>query len=152
MDTTSKIDVSGQGYLLRQDDEKHNCRRGDGLMGWGLRRMGGAAESGEQTSCTVTRPEDWGSGGGGSSGGPGGGLVRITADTLAINGKLLSNGSIGPSSGGGGSGGGIYVAVNRLLGAGEIGAKAGPIRTRQEAVAAWPCMRQYLSGFNQPRE
>ena len=68
-------------------------------------------------------PNDWGSGSSAGQGNAGGGLVRVTAGSLQLEGVLLANGS--GSSSGSGSGGGVYVAVNTLSGDGSIQAKGG---------------------------
>ncbi len=53
----------------------------------------------------------------------GGGIVRITAPTVAVEGKILSNGSQGSS--GSGAGGSIRIDAGVLSGAGEIRADGG---------------------------
>jgi len=69
-----------------------------------------------------------GSGGGcGSStvgGGRGGGLLRLRAAVLEVQGSVLANGGA-TSSGGGGSGGAIKIAVNQVEGTGAIRANGG---------------------------
>jgi hypothetical protein len=75
-------------------------------------------------------PNEVGSGGGGESydgnyyGGSGGGLVRITAGTLTVNGSILADGG-GSWYRGGGSGGGVWLNVGTLSGEGTISAKGG---------------------------
>ena len=54
----------------------------------------------------------------------GGGLVRVVADSMQLEGQLLANGSANVQ-GGGGAGGWVYVAVSALAGAGSIEAKGG---------------------------
>jgi hypothetical protein len=68
-------------------------------------------------------PQDWGAGGGT---GPGGGLARVTAGSLVLDGEIYANGS------GNGAGGGVYVSVGTLSGNGGIvaaGASPGGSRT-----------------------
>src|SRR5262249_3939556 len=77
-------------------------------------------------------PNEPGSGGAGAPsagriGGNGGGLVRIVAETMNLNGQVLANGGGFSTSccEGGGSGGGIRIDVGTLSGAGLISAKGG---------------------------
>jgi hypothetical protein len=82
-------------------------------------------------------PNHLGSGGGGSSvlnfgnlvyraGGNGGGLVRIVADTLTLNGQIVADGSsTSLATTGGGSGGGIRIDTRVLSGSGLIRAAGG---------------------------
>jgi hypothetical protein len=76
---------------------------------------------------SVTAPVDRGSGGGnGSSGGTGGGLLRLTANSLTVDGTLSANGGRGSiSSAGGGSGGSVVINAGTLHGSGLIAADGG---------------------------
>jgi hypothetical protein len=51
--------------------------------------------------------------------------VRITADTLQLDGTLLANGQNGANYNGGGSGGSIWLDVGTLQGSGSIQANGG---------------------------
>ncbi len=79
------------------------------------------------TSCAVYgdafAPAELGSGGHATT--RGGGAVRITSDTLQINGTLRANGQNGAEYNGGGSGGSIWLEVSTLQGAGSIEANGG---------------------------
>ena len=125
IDATSRIDVSAEGYGPRVSP--------GGTLGTNVELGGsygglGGVSSGQTNAVygDYTNPTDWGSGGWGyANGGAGGGLVRLTAGTLALNGQILANGSTAPDPVGGaplgpGSGGGIYVAVTTLQGSGSI--------------------------------
>src|SRR5206468_571884 len=73
-------------------------------------------------------PSDLGSGGStyfnsASAGGNGGGLVRLTALSLALNGRVVANGTDGFYFGG--AGGGVKLDVGTLSGQGSIEAKGG---------------------------
>jgi hypothetical protein len=79
-------------------------------------------------------PEEVGSGGGQSQtpsypGGNGGGLVKITAGTLQVDGSIIADGGSAINqngyTNGGGSGGGIKINVSMLSGNGTISAKGG---------------------------
>ncbi|MCP5003044.1 MAG: RHS repeat protein, partial [Planctomycetes bacterium] len=135
IDTTSSIDVSGRGYL--------GGRRGDNNSGYG-RTIGntngsyaysagsygglGGKNSSYQINAvygSIVNPDELGSGGGSGStsysGGDGGGLVKIVANDIALDGSINANGGNGSSyNNGGGSGGGVYIEVSTLSGIGVI--------------------------------
>ncbi len=153
VDATSKIDVSGQGYLPGHTTRNTTVNAATGSWGGSYGGLGGGSGVGATNAVygDFLNPEHWGSGGGGLSGGRGGGLVRITADGLVMDGKLLANGSNVTSSGGGGSGGGVDVAVNRLVGVGEIGAKGGTTSNAPGGGGRVAVYGADLSGFNVTR-
>src|SRR5206468_1088977 len=130
IDATSRIDVSGKGYLPGRTTGNTTVggakgRRGAGSYGG----VGGAYGSDGSTGIVSATnpvygdyadPDDWGSGGTnglGTFNTSGGGLVKITAATLRLDGQLLADG-VRTDDGGGGSGGGVYVAVSTLSGSG----------------------------------
>ena len=125
VDSSSKIDVSGKGYLPGYTTG--NTTEG-GVTGIAGGSYGGLGSAVDGTPNAVygdyADPSDWGSGGGKQ---PGGGLVRIVAATLTLDGQLLADGlrPVNPTTAGGGAGGGIYVAVDHLQGAGLISARGG---------------------------
>ena len=139
VDTTSTIDVSGRGYLGGRVSGNGDVGRtlGNTAVGGSARRSGGsygglgASGSGDPVVNAVygdyANPNELGSGGGSDSngGGNGGGLVRISANLLALEGQILANGGNGGFWGGGGSGGGIKLQVNTLSGAGAMRANGG---------------------------
>jgi len=131
VDATSRIDVSGKGYLPGYTTG--NSTQG-AATGWGGGSYGGQGLSNYGTTNAVygdyTHPDEPGSGPGPSAtGGSGGGLVQITANVLQLDGQLLANGGTGGGTPdyavAGGSGGGIYVNVTTLLGSGLISAAGG---------------------------
>ena len=107
--TGSQIDVSGKGYLAGRTS-------GNTTVGAATGRSGGShGGQGDGTTNKVygdyADPNDWGSGSGTLNGGqPGGGLVRVTAATLLLDGKILANG-LGYEVTACSSGGGIYCLV-----------------------------------------
>ena len=124
VDSTSRIDVSDLGYGPGRTVGNSPIGGTTGTSGGSYGGLGGAY--GGTTNLPYgdyTNPDDFGSGGGTTStGSAGGGLVRITATTLDLDGQILANGNAGQ---GPGSGGGIFVSVTTLMGAGSIEAAGG---------------------------
>ncbi len=121
VDATSRIDVNGKGYLAGRTTGNTTTGAATGMSGGSYGgRGGGKSGSPNAVYGDYADPEDWGSGGMGSSGG---GLVRISAGELALDGGLRASG--GNSNNGGGAGGGISVAVTTLRGVGYISAGGG---------------------------
>ncbi|HYG24635.1 MAG TPA: Ig-like domain-containing protein [Verrucomicrobiae bacterium] len=138
--TNSRIDVSARGYLggrvdgnpgdrartLGNTTENGSTRRNGGSYG-GLAAFGNTEQTVNGTYGLYSNPNELGSGGGSDSGrgGNGGGLLRITANSVAIHGKILANGGDGGFLGGGGSGGGVKISTTMLTGSGLIQANGG---------------------------
>jgi len=148
VDSTSKIDVTGKGYLGGwQGGNTGNTAMtrdpatglpttigGSGVQSGGSHGgLGGMYSTGAVNAAygDLTNPDDPGSGGGGytspNPGGNGGGLVRITAGTLTLDGSIVADGGKGYGTyhGGGGSGGGVLINVGNLSGGGTISARGG---------------------------
>nr|WP_306465339.1 IPT/TIG domain-containing protein [Corallococcus exiguus] len=141
VDSSSKIDVSGRGYLGGwQEGNAQRVGRTTGNVssgmnvsagshgGFGFAQVSGSVQEKMPVHDDARNPSDFGSGGSGSTspsqpGGNGGGLLRLTAGSLKLDGKLLANGGNGSSYGG--AGGGIRVDVGALTGTGSIEAKGG---------------------------
>jgi hypothetical protein len=128
VDTNSAIDVSAKGYPA---DYSSGGTLVGGSVGYSGGSYGGLGAANHGTPNAVYgdyhNPNDLGSGGGdvnAGGGGAGGGLVRITAPTVQIDGAIRANGQV-PSQCGSGSGGGIFLQVGTLLGAGSISANGG---------------------------
>lgn len=108
-----------------------------GSMGGSGGSLGGEGGEGMSSSSTgiphgdAFIPTIFGSGGGGAwdgsvAGGKGGGVVRIIATTVIVNGILSADGAEGSMPGsGGGSGGSIYITTSALSGTGAISADGG---------------------------
>ena len=153
VDATSSIDVTGKGYVSGRTTGNTTV---GGATSKAAASYGGLGETGPGASTNAVYgdyadPNDWGSGGGGPAGGAGGGLVRIHAETLVLDGQILSNGqAVGGFVSGDGSGGGIYISVNTLSGSGSINARGGsgsyPAGGGRIAVYA-----SDLSGFDSSR-
>jgi len=138
--TNSRIDVSERGYLAAQSSGNlgqigrtlgntsvgGSLRRNGGSYG-GLGGFGSAEAFANEVYGSFRDPAEVGSGGGSDSGraGPGGGLVRIVAQSVVLDGQILANGGSGSTFGGGGSGGGIKLATGTLTGTGVIHAYGG---------------------------
>ena len=141
IDNTSRIDVVGRGLL-------GGSQSGNPFGGTGMRlgflagstgrsggSYGGLGGSFSGTSNAVygdfANPNEPGSGGAtdapGRLGGNGGGLIRIVAQTLQLDGSIKADGGTSTSDccAGGGSGGGIRIDVGTLSGAGQITANGG---------------------------
>ena len=140
VDATSRIDVTGRGFLGQ-------AQPGNGFLGGmtigfqrGSRNRSGGSYGGlgglfplgvvNPVYGDFRDPNEPGSGGGLDSGtgfaGNGGGLARIVAQTLNLDGTIIADGGVGGNgNGGGGSGGGIRLDVATLQGAGQITANGG---------------------------
>ena len=140
IDATSRIDVSARGFLggrqpgnpFGLDGMTVGFQRGSRSMAGGsYGGLGGFSSGGVPNPVygDLTNPNDPGSGGASlvnSLSGNGGGLVRVVAQTIQLNGSILANGQNGPeNNGGGGSGGGIRLDVGTLTGTGDIRSHGG---------------------------
>jgi len=140
IDATSKIDVTGRGFL--GDDQPGNPFFDEGMTvgfqsgstgrsGGGYGGLGGASDGvSNPVYGDFTDPNDPGSGGGSDAftlAGNGGGLVRIVAQTLQLDGLIVANGgdAAAGSLAAGGSGGGVRIDAGTLSGAGQITANGG---------------------------
>lgn len=140
IDSTSRIDVSAKGYiggLTTGNSRQTGATFGNTTIGGSVRRNGGsyggaggfgsAERSVNSVYGSFRDPNHPGSAGGSDTGpgGNGGGLLRIVADTLTLNGQIAANGSDGATYAGGGSGGGIKITARTLSGGGSIRADGG---------------------------
>ncbi|WP_233604970.1 IPT/TIG domain-containing protein [Corallococcus sp. AB030] len=135
VDSTSKIDVSGRGYLgawqgaNAQPSGRTTGNVSTGVVGYGGSHGGSGYQSLVPTYGDYRDPADFGSGGSGGAtssapGGNGGGLLRLTAGSLRLDGTLQANGeTTNGNSDRAGAGGGIRVDVGALTGSGSIEAK-----------------------------
>jgi hypothetical protein len=157
IDSASKIDVTGKGYLggwisgnsgngMTRDPATGlptitggSYTQNGGTYGG----LGGITNTGGTVNASygdLMNPDEVGSGGGGAynnsgyPGGNGGGLVKITAGTLTLNGSIIAEGGKSPTSNyaGGGSGGGVLINVYTLAGSGTISAKGGDGSTNNQ--------------------
>jgi hypothetical protein len=122
IDASSRIDVSGRGYLAGYTvgNSVDGARGGSGGSYGGL----GGGSGANATYGNPQYPNDLGSGGG-PTGGSGGGLVRIIAAAAQLDGSILANGGNGAINCPGGSGGGVLLDVGTLAGGGTIAANGG---------------------------
>jgi hypothetical protein len=141
IDASSKIDVSGRGYLggFRGDNGSQYGRTLGNTVEGGSAYYSGGSYGGKAGSNAVNAvygdladPAGLGSGGGGGyfyynrPGGSGGGLVRIVAGSLELEGAIVADGMQENSNSGGGGGGGIRIDVGVLSGTtGQIHANGG---------------------------
>jgi hypothetical protein len=147
VDAVSGIDTSARGYLGgRQPGNGSDVGRtlGNTIEGGSLFYAGGSyggkgglSSYGGPTTAANTiygdlyNPNDLGSGGAGQNtsnsgywGGNGGGLVRISADSILLDGWVKSDGGTSSYSGGG-SGGGVWIETEELSGSGTISVDGG---------------------------
>ncbi|MCZ6877434.1 MAG: hypothetical protein O7G29_04760, partial [Acidobacteria bacterium] len=141
VDLTSRIDVSGRGFLGRNKPgnplaagmtvgfQQGSTGKAAGSYGG----LGGASDgTPNPVNGDATDPSDPGSGGSRSGllggAGNGGGLIRIVAQGLTLDGVIQAEGEF-PSGccggAGGGSGGGIRIDAGTLSGTGSITASGG---------------------------
>jgi hypothetical protein len=140
IDGTSRIDVSGRGFLggwqpgnpFGLDGMTVGFQRGStSFAGGSYGGLGGWSSGGVPNPVygDFRNPNDPGSGGATSVNAPsgnGGGLVRIVAQAIQLDGSIIANGQNGPgNNSGGGSGGGIRIDVGTLSGTGQIRAHGG---------------------------
>ena len=141
VDATSSINVDARGYLGGLSGENFaseigrtsgnttdggSLRRNGGSYG-GLGGFGSAELYANEVYGFFRDPDDNGSGGGSDSGtaGSGGGLLRITAASVQLDGTISADGGDGATWAGGGSGGGIKIVTGSILGEGSITANGG---------------------------
>lgn len=130
IDATSRIDVTGKGYLGGRTKGNTTEGASTSYFGGSFGGLGGEfAYPGFRNAVygDYANPDEWGSGGGierGQIGSAGGGLVRLRANELRLDGALWANGA-DTNNLGRGSGGGIHVEVGRLAGTGTIRANGG---------------------------
>ncbi len=138
IDATSRIEADGRGYLgAGRPGNPHGLRgttlgfaAGSNLrIGGGYGGLGGAYPDNGVSNPVYgdfRNPNEAGSGGAGlvagDIGGNGGGLLRIVAQTLTLNGVIRANGGTATVNAAGGSGGGIRIDVATLTGTGSIAA------------------------------
>ncbi|MFO0957422.1 MAG: hypothetical protein U0800_08130 [Isosphaeraceae bacterium] len=128
IDASSAIDVTGRGYASGYTSGNTTVGGAVGYAGGSYGGRGGPTSNLAPVNATnlaygdYADPDDWGSGGGGAS--RGGGLVRLHAAALQLDGVVRADGGSAGSSGGG-SGGGVLVDVGVLSGAGRISAAGG---------------------------
>jgi hypothetical protein len=132
---SASIDATGQGYpgaAASSMDTESGWTFGKTTEGGSILSSGGSygglggTISGNVNDVygNLTNPNEFGSGGGSiydpsdypdfSAGGAGGGLIRLKADTLSLDGAITSDG--GSSQHGGGSGGGIWINAGTITG------------------------------------
>ena len=121
LDATSKIDVSGRGFLGGRQPGNPFVGRGmtlgfqagsSGDAGGGYGGLGGGPSN--PVYGNLGDPNEPGSGGAASVGpaGNGGGLIRISAQTFILNGSILANGEGGGCCDAGGGSGEGYESMS----------------------------------------
>jgi len=126
VDTGSKIDAKGLGYPKNTGEGKggilNNNYGGGGAHG-GNGGRGEVGVGGTGYDSTLF-PSKLGSGGVTTRGAAGGGIIKVTASQIIINGSLDASASAssgdGATQGSGGAGGTIYLVTTSVTGAGTI--------------------------------
>ncbi len=140
VDDTSRIETDARGYLgALNAGNPTTSGRTDGnstAAGSTLRNGGSYGGSGGfgNSSGNINpqygdrnAPSSPGSGGGSDSGaaGNGGGVIRVYAGSLSLQGSIRAQGGNGGRYGGGGSGGSVWINTGSLTGTGSITARGG---------------------------
>jgi large repetitive protein len=136
VDALSAIDATGKGYMggkayYEQGRTIGNVYGGTSGAGGSYGGLGGGYEGRASNNIYgyLTDPENLGSGGGGwdnTDGGDGGGLIKLNAVNIVVDGTIQSNGDESAGSvAGAGSGGGINLLTTTISGAGSILANGG---------------------------
>jgi hypothetical protein len=133
------LDVSGKGYL--GGNKPGNPLSAGRTLGnvAGSTSLAGGSSGGRGARATsapvfgdLFDPRDAGGGGAGSLisqvGGSGGGIVRLVADQIVVDGSVLADGE-SSSTAGGGAGGSIRLDAAQLSGGGVVRAVGGSIST-----------------------
>ena len=138
IDSTSRIDVSGRGFLGGGQAGNPSATNGMTVGFQSTNQSGTAGSYGGLGGGSVAtnpvygdfrNPNEVGSGGGGFQGAPagnGGGLVRIIAQSIVLDGSIRANGGSATNFSAGGSGGGIRLDAGSLSGMGSMSANGSP--------------------------
>ncbi len=138
IDSTSRIDVSGRGFLGGGQTGNPSATNGmtvgfqstnqSGTAG-SYGGLGGGSFATNPVYGDFRNPNEVGSGGGGFQGaaaGNGGGLIRIIAQTIVLDGSIRADGGSATNFSAGGSGGGIRLDAGSLSGIGSVSANGSP--------------------------
>jgi hypothetical protein len=145
IDATSSIHADGKGYTggsneLFSDYKFKNYGQTVPLLGIPQLHnekagfhggMGGKKEDSSYTLApydSITQPEMPGSGGYSGGGSHGGGVIKISASAMTVDGKISANGLLANQTGGG-AGGSLWLDTNTLGGSGAISANGGNFAT-----------------------
>jgi RHS repeat-associated protein len=134
VDVAGAITVSSNSHIHAHDNgyragyTSGNTRTGASAEGSGGSYGGlGAGPRPNAVYGDYADPEDWGSGGGRpNTGAHGGGLIRVRAGSITLDGEIEAAGN-GLGIFGGGSGGGVLVAAETLSGNGAIILRGGGV-------------------------
>lgn len=126
VDTGAKIDAKGQGYQKGSGEGKgvanSNLYGGGGAHG-GNGGRGEVGAAGTKYDSTLF-PSKLGSGGVTSRGAAGGGIIKVTAGNIIVNGSLDASASApsgdGATNGSGGAGGTIFLKCSSVTGDGFV--------------------------------
>jgi hypothetical protein len=125
IDANSRIDVNGRGYLAGRTLGNTNAGASTGYSGGSHGGRGfshnGSSGAVYDNAAAPHEPGSGGAGGNGYAGGSGGGVVRLQAGQIVLDGSVVANGT-GGAGGGGGSGGAVYIKAGGFAGSGRVSA------------------------------
>jgi hypothetical protein len=121
VETGGTIDVTGKGYISNASYPGETTA-GDGTGGSHIGRGGWWNERYGATYGSVYRPQEAGAASGTNPSGAGGGVVRIDAPVVVVNGTIRANGAVSDRSGAGGS---VWITTGRMSGSGSIETNGG---------------------------
>jgi hypothetical protein len=124
----SSINVTGKGYRPGRTYRNETTGASTGCAGGSHGGEGGVRDGAVGATYGDMYSPIWPGGGAGTSntGGAGGGVVRIVAGTIELEGRIAANGANPPNANSaGGAGGSVYVEVTTLKGMGWMTASGG---------------------------
>lgn len=127
VDGSSRVDANGGGYLAGRGPGNLVATGAQGAAGGTYAGVGGLGYFGGTPNAAYgdyRNPVEPGAGSGWDS--AGGGLLRISARDLRVDGIICADGALATGNRPGGAGGGVWLNVNTLSGTGTITANGGP--------------------------
>ena len=124
----SAINVTGKGYRPGWTYQNKEEGASQGCAGGSHGGEGGVVDGVAGTTYGDKYSPIWPGGGSGTvnTGSAGGGVVRIVANTIELEGRIAANGANPPNANsGGGAGGSVYVEATTLKGTGWMTASGG---------------------------
>jgi Bacterial Ig-like domain/Carboxypeptidase regulatory-like domain/F5/8 type C domain len=117
VESGASIDVTGRGYTDNNTYPNHT-EAGGATGGSHIGRGGLYNSPFGSTYGSIYRPHELGGAGGCCSSGPGGGVVRISAPNVVVNGAIRANGATGYDRSG--AGGSVWISSTRITGSSGV--------------------------------